>query len=80
MSEFRIEVLTPADGPALAEHLSNNFCVHEPILNHLQLGVDKNFINMCTSLIDEGISLKAVNDKDEIGGVFVCEYKRKDVS
>lgn len=77
MSEFKVTLLTKSDGPAVAEHLSNAFCLDEPILNYLGVGVDPNFLAMCIGLIDQGISLKAINENGDIVGVFLSEFKEK---
>lgn len=77
MSEFAVTLLTKSDGPAVAKHLSKAFCLDEPILNHLGVGVDPSFLKMCVELIDQGISLKAINANGEIAGVFLSELKEK---
>lgn len=80
MGEITIALLTTDDGPALAEHLKVNFCVHEPCLNYLGIGVDPGFLTMCVSLIDQGLSLKAIDENGKIAGIFVAELKQRGVS
>lgn len=77
MSEFEITLITKTDGPAVAEHLSKAFCRDEPIHHHFSIGAEPSFLEMCTDLIDQGISLKAVNKNGEIVGVFLSEYIEK---
>lgn len=77
MSEVKVTLITKIDGPAVAEHLSKAFCQDEPIHQHFAIGVEPSFLEMCADLIDQGISLKAVNENGEIVGVFLSEFIEK---
>lgn len=79
MGDISVLELTKDDGPAVAEHLQHNFCVHEPILNYLKVGIDQNFLKMCVSLIDQGLSLKAIDENGQIAGIFIAELKQRAV-
>lgn len=77
MSEIKVSLLTVADGPALKEHLSKAFCMDEPILNHLQLDADPEFLNCCVDSVGQNISLKATNENGEIVGAFISDLKSR---
>lgn len=80
MGDISVIELTKNDGPAIVEHLKHNFCIHEPILNYLNVGIDQNFLKMCVSLIDQGLSLKAIDENGKIAGIFIAELKQRAVS
>lgn len=75
--QIRIETLTKDDAAEVVSHLSKFFCLDEPILCHLKLGVDKNFLEGCVAMIDGGVSIKAINADGKIVGIFLSEIKRK---
>lgn len=80
MGEITVAVLTKDDAPALVEQLKRNFCLHEPILNHLNVAVSPSFLQACVDFIDQGLTLKAIDENGKIAGVFVAELKQRSVS
>lgn len=80
MNDIKVEIITPADTAAVVDHLSRHFCLDEPILNSLDLDPDLGFLQMCSGMIKHGISLKAVNENGEIVGLFLSEFKERNVS
>lgn len=77
MSEIKVEIMCQDDVPAVVEHLHKFFCLDEPILRSLELAPSPHFHEMCTKLIVDDISLKAVNEQGKIVGIFLSEIKRR---
>lgn len=79
MTAIEVAILTKDDATAAAVHLAKFFCLDEPMLKVLNIGADPGFLAMCTGMIDQGVSLKAVNEQGDIVGVFLSEIKQKTV-
>lgn len=79
MSEIIIKSLTKDDAPQVIDHLSRFFWLDEPMLRHVNVDMDDDFLQMCIGLIDHGVSLKAVNVNGDMVGIFLSELVDRDV-
>lgn len=80
MGEYKVTLITESDRSSVAEHLSNTYLLDEPTLSYLGVGADPGLLKTCVDSIDQGISLKAVNENGEIVGVFLSEFIEKVIS
>lgn len=72
MSKINVKIVIQDDAPAVMEHLGEFFCLDEPIL---KLTPNAKFLSMCCDMINDNISLKAVDDQGNIFGLLLSEIK-----
>lgn len=77
MSKINVKIVIQDDAPAVMEHLGEFFCLDEPILRSLKLTPNAKFLSMCCDMINDNISLKAVDDQGNIIGLLLSEIKRR---
>lgn len=79
MGDFKISLVTKEDEPAALEHLRENFCKDEPILNYLKPKDPTESFDSFLDVIRDGISLKAVDKNGKIVGLFLNKLIKKNV-